>query len=540
MKKIFYFIILIISQLTVVGQGVSINDDNSAANAHAMLDLSSTSNNKGLLIPRLSSAQRIAMVIGVTDEGLLVYDETTKSFWIWDASKWQEFIIDENSVWQLSGNANIDTNSQFIGNTNNASLFIKVDNTNKFLFNKSGSFEPVNTGASIFIGEAAGEVDNLLNNQNIFIGQNSGSSNTNGNKNVAIGDNSFTNLPSCTKNVALGAYTLQYSKAYSEVAIGANALTYNDNYNDINNVAIGYICMQHSASYGTYSNHNNSSVGYRVMRGGKGVSNTFAAPSSGDNCTGIGNVALTKYALNTIQNGDYNIALGYYSASNLRNGHYNVAIGNQSGSNSRDDNDNISIGNNADPSTLNISNAISIGYNVQTDTTNNVSIGNSSITWIGGQVNWSTYSDQRFKKNITNNIPGLAFVNRLRPVTYTWDINGLNQFNGTQKTEQESPRSLESIIIKEKIVYSGFLAQEVGEAAHQCEFNFSGFTKGDNKHLFSLSYAEFTVPLVKAIQELSQLQQVRKRRIELLKEQLILQQQLISKLESKVNKMNNL
>ena len=55
---------------------------------------------------------------------------------------------------------------------------------------------------------------------------------------------------------------------------------------------------------------------------------------------------------------------------------------------------------------------------------------------------------------------------------------------------------------KSKIIYSGFLAQEVEKAAKKAGFNFSGVVQPNNdKDPYGLRYAEFTVPLVKATQE---------------------------------------
>jgi len=50
--------------------------------------------------------------------------------------------------------------------------------------------------------------------------------------------------------------------------------------------------------------------------------------------------------------------------------------------------------------------------------------------------------------------------------------------------------------------YSGFLAQEVEKAAKESDYDFSGVHAPRNEHdLYSLTYAEFVVPLVKAVQE---------------------------------------
>ncbi len=56
-----------------------------------------------------------------------------------------------------------------------------------------------------------------------------------------------------------------------------------------------------------------------------------------------------------------------------------------------------------------------------------------------------------------------------------------------------------------KIVYNGFIAQEVEEAAKKLNFEFSGVDKPQsNGGMYGLRYDNFVVPLVKAVQELSQ------------------------------------
>jgi Chaperone of endosialidase len=69
---------------TVLAQSIGINAASTAPNANAMLDVSSTT--KGMLIPRMTTAQRNAIPATV---GLVVYDTTTKSFWFNDGTTWQ-------------------------------------------------------------------------------------------------------------------------------------------------------------------------------------------------------------------------------------------------------------------------------------------------------------------------------------------------------------------------------------------------------------------------------------------------------------------
>lgn len=55
---------------------------------------------------------------------------------------------------------------------------------------------------------------------------------------------------------------------------------------------------------------------------------------------------------------------------------------------------------------------------------------------------------------------------------------------------------------KAAITYTGFVAQEVETAANKIGFNFSGLdAPGNSDDVYSLRYADFVVPLVKAVQE---------------------------------------
>lgn len=61
------------------------------------------------------------------------------------------------------------------------------------------------------------------------------------------------------------------------------------------------------------------------------------------------------------------------------------------------------------------------------DASNKVRIGNEFVTSIGGQVSWTNFSDERIKDNIQENVPGLAFIKALRPVTYHFSVAKENE-----------------------------------------------------------------------------------------------------------------
>jgi len=65
---------------------VAINTDSSAADPSAMLDVQSSV--RGVLVPRMSTAQRTAIAAPAT--GLFVFDTTTATFWFFNGAVWVE------------------------------------------------------------------------------------------------------------------------------------------------------------------------------------------------------------------------------------------------------------------------------------------------------------------------------------------------------------------------------------------------------------------------------------------------------------------
>lgn len=76
---------ILIYSLNVVAQ-VGINADNSNPDASAMLDVKSTE--KGILVPRMTTAQRT--IISTPATGLLVFDTDTGGFWFYNGSVWAD------------------------------------------------------------------------------------------------------------------------------------------------------------------------------------------------------------------------------------------------------------------------------------------------------------------------------------------------------------------------------------------------------------------------------------------------------------------
>ena len=107
-----------------LAQSVAINTDGSAANSSSILEIKSI--NKGLLIPRMTTAQRTA--IATPAKGLMAFDITTNTFWFHNGTAWAQLSAGSNG-WNLTGNAGTNPSSNFIGTTDNQSLRFRVNNT---------------------------------------------------------------------------------------------------------------------------------------------------------------------------------------------------------------------------------------------------------------------------------------------------------------------------------------------------------------------------------------------------------------------------
>jgi trimeric autotransporter adhesin len=166
---------------------------------------------------------------------------------------------------------------------------------------------------------------------------------------------------------------------------------------------------------------------------------------------------------------------------------------------------NTMLGASADISQDGLFNCVAIGKSSTCTASNQVRLGNSSTTSIGGIVGFSNLSDGRYKKNIQEAVKGIDFIMKLRPVTYQLDMAGINKKLNINAGKMDDQLK-RSVAEQEKTVFSGFVAQEVEQASKAAGYDFSGVDKPKNENdMYGLRYAEFVVPLVKAMQEQQQM-----------------------------------
>lgn len=377
-----------------------------------------------------------------------------------------------NAQWSLTGNSVSGTN--FLGTTNAQALLFKANNT------QVGQLQ-YGSSANVSFGVSAGNGWNTLC-CNVAIGYYALSANTSSN-NTAIGNSSLSANTSGQQNTSVGSYN-SYAITTGAYNTSVGAYTLNSATTGSDNCAFGQGTLRsittasYNAAYGNAALNqntasNNSAFGYRSL-----YNNTSGTP----NCA-FG----------------YNALLGNTTGSN------NVAVGNSALTVNTTGSQNTAVGDNAGPSggSTNLSNTGAFGYGATVAASNNIIIGNSSITVIGGYAPWTNFSDGLYKKNIKENIPGLAFIKLLHPVTYNIDATAIDAKTRPDRNPI-TQTELTSLKEKEQIRYTGFIAQEVEASAKQLDFEFSGVKSPQNdKDFYGLRYAEFVVPLVKAVQELN-------------------------------------
>ncbi|KAA5532115.1 T9SS type A sorting domain-containing protein [Taibaiella lutea] len=319
-----------------------------------------------------------------------------------------------------------------------------------------------------------------------------------GTNNCAIGVAAISSGFTTTGNTAVGSRTLTNTSGNDNVAIGNHAL--------------------HNSSTGNNNAANGSNVLFKNTTGSSNVANGANAMYS--NTVGTYNTATGAKALyaNTVANrnsafgwealvaanGNHNAAFGFRALFKNTSGSENTGCGTGALGSNTTGAGNSSLGTWSDVGAGNLSNATAIGYTSLVNASNKVRIGNASVTVIEGQVAYSWPSDGRFKTNVKEeDVKGLEFIKKLRPVVYNFDTRKFTEFWTKNMPEDVRKEHLnQDFTASTNVRQSGFIAQEVESAAKEANYDFNGVHVPENENdNYSLAYAEFVVPLVKAVQE---------------------------------------
>jgi hypothetical protein len=241
------------------------------------------------------------------------------------------------------------------------------------------------------------------------------------------------------------------------------------------------------AGDGTDDGTENVAVGKSALSGNCGDNNTAVGKDSLEVTTGEDNTALGMSAGKSISTGNRNTVIGHDTAISLQAGSDNVAIG-----------DSVDVA-------ASLGNSITIGSGISATGSNDFSFGKASnvvTNDFDADANWSRSSDQRLKKNITDQTLGLSFINDLRTVKYNWKANHELDSSDSQLAHlyKENPEDNE---MNTEVTMHNFIAQEVKAALDAAGVSDFGGWKEDQYGVQQVSREMFVIPLVKAVQELS-------------------------------------
>ena len=196
-------VVSIIEPLNSNAQGVGINEDGSLAADGAILDIKSTSS--GLLIPRMTEAQRDAIV--TKPHSLLIYQTDGDSGFYYyhqpDAA-WHPFLSGgarANSGWATEGNAGTNPNANFIGTIDSVDWVVKTNNNEKMRVTGNGN---VGIGASpgsqklYLYDDVDGKLDFRVENPNAGTSANARvqiRNNTGGGMEIGVAGSNYSSKP---------------------------------------------------------------------------------------------------------------------------------------------------------------------------------------------------------------------------------------------------------------------------------------------------------------------------------------------------------
>ncbi len=362
-KKAFTFACLLFAVKFLAAQNVGIGT--TTPNANALLDITST--NKGILIPRLTYAQMLAIT---GPEGLLVYNTDAGAFAYRNASSWVYLKGNIGTVdnWHTNGNSDV-TSNDFFGTTSNFDLIFKRNNQRAGLIGVnntswgSQALNPVTTGyANTAIGYQS-LYSNTTGANNTANGTFALYSNTTGNNNTSNGEQTLNFNQTGSNNTANGFIALSYNvSGNNNTADGVQSLLNNDSGN--NNTALGFGALQSNGS-----GSSNVAIGIHALNSNTNKSNLVAIGDSALHENGYAATGATEAIQNT--------GVGSKVLYNNRAGSGNTAFGFQSLNNNTDGNNNTGIGMRSDVISNTLTNATVIGANALVGCSNCMVLGDS-------------------------------------------------------------------------------------------------------------------------------------------------------------------
>ncbi len=275
-KAIISLLIINYSFVVNVNAQVGINSTNANPDNSAMLDVSST--DKGVLIPRMTTAQR--NLINTPANGLMIYNATDSVFNYYNGTAWTDLSSGVNN--QIADTDN-DTKITVEKTTDEDSIRFDIMGSERLVIRQNSNGMTLlslpNSNANTFLGKDAGANTYLANNT--FLGYHSGKNTSNGSFNTFVGAQSGLANSSGTFNVFIGAETgFSNTSGTGNVFLG-NTTGY-DNTTGGNNLFIG-----NSAGRFNSTGQNNVYLGaLSGLMNISGSNNVFLGHTAGQDETG--------------------------------------------------------------------------------------------------------------------------------------------------------------------------------------------------------------------------------------------------------------
>ena len=304
MKKTIYFLLatLLLAATCINAQvtnnlelPTSINEDGTAPDASAILDVQSTA--KGVLVPRMTEAQRTA--IASPANGLLVFDTDFGSFFFYNGFEWASL-----SYPHALADRDMDTRVQVEEGIDDDIIRMDLKGSERIVIRNNipdsrTLLEFHNNGNNVLIGRSAGD-SITTGDRNSFVGHQAGRLNETGSANVFMGTRAGENHKFPFNNTFIGHET------------GRDAISSGDN------TFIGSAAGSHSTT---------------------GGENTFIGALTGlNNTTGGFNTFLGRFAGKDNTTGGANTYVGWLAGGLNSTGHRNVFLGAEAGLNEQGSN----------------------------------------------------------------------------------------------------------------------------------------------------------------------------------------------------------
>ena len=396
-------------------------------------------------------------------------------------------VASEKMVLSSTGTLKLkETTSAFSDTPGFGQIWVKnTDPTELYFTTDAGDDIQITSGTS-FAGGSAGSLNDLSDvvfnitnfSNSLIVGHETTGTLSSASANIAIGIDAMSNITDGDNNVFIGYQSGQFLTT------------------GIYNTGIGYRCLK--GTEGNPPGNRNVGAGSNCVPSlGGGVNAnwvTCLGAYSGYSKTTFGSLSAAGYQSGySDTTALYNSYLGAESGYTNINGNYNTYLGYQSGYNATN-NENTFIGYQAGLNVTTGHNNLIIGYQASAsapNVNNEITLGDSNITTLRcADTTIDTLSDERDKTDIINCPYGIDYLDKLRPVQYTWKRRVLT------KNDENNIHNGKTRL--------GFIAQEIQETMPNKENEILDLVYESNPERLEFKQDNLLPIIVKSIQDIQE------------------------------------